>query len=932
MRSRWAAAFLLKRLRGEVAIALLIVALVGATSFVFAAAPRLLDRVADDGLRHELRITSPVQRNVQLSTVSTLPASDGSLEAIRGLGDDFEHEMGDVLRAVIAERLLAFTTVRFAVPDPPIYQTFISLRHQSGLDDEVQLADGRWPASTGDTLAPPSFGLDPSPDPEQSEPPVFEIAVSEATAAEIGVAVGDVLQAVADDADPLIRRTFLRAPEARFEVVGIFSVRQPDSERWYDDRALQVVNVGGTLDNPIAFATAMVAPEALDGLVESGMPIRYQWRYLVDPDRLDAGQVDELITALQRLETVFSSTGTDASVAGGIGLRTGLLDVIGRYQSQRAASEAVLAVAAMGPFALAAGAVGMIGILLVSRRRPSLELARGRGASGWLLVGAQVWEGLLIAVPPAMVGWAFATLFLPGRPNDASALLGVSVGVAATLALVLATWPAVRRGYGASGRDEPPPLAASPRRLVLEGTAVLLAASGAFLLRERGLAIEDVTVRVDPFLAAVPVLATVAVGIVLLRIYPLPIRVGGWLAARRRDLVPVLGLRNVGRHAGAVSLPLLVLMLTAAFSAFTSVVMATVDRGQADASWHQVGADYRIDTTTGEGSARIDPSAVVGIEGWALALVDPAAPIEITDNQRTSIYLQAPNLAAYADLLAGSPLTADVPEPLLAATGADGTPERPLPAIVSRRLPGGSPPLNPGDVFQLTVRGQPMSMQVAAVRSEFPGVPQGLAFVVASLDHLQAAYRNPPLLPTTVFARGPAEIEGALATTFREQSSSVRVVSRHARYRAMLEAPLVAAIGSGFRLTMLVSAAYTAIAVVAALTLSADRRRRELALLRTLGMSGRQSLGLTVVEHGPSILLAVLPGLALGIGIAFLLGPGMGLAAFAGGQPTLELRVDWQAVGLVSAGLVAVVALAVGLGTLAARRARAADALRFGDD
>ena len=148
----------------------------------------------------------------------------------------------------------------------------------------------------------------------------------------------------------------------------------------------------------------------------------------------------------------------------------------------------------------------------------------------------------------------------------------------------------------------------------------------------------------------------------------------------------------------------------------------------------------------------------------------------------------------------------------------------------------------------------------------------------------------------------------------------------------MLEAPLVAAIGSGFRLTMLVSAAYTAIAVVAALTLSAARRRREVALLRTLGISGRQSLGLTLVEHAPSVVLAVLPGLALGIAIAYLLGPGMGLAAFAGGQATLNLRIDWPAVGLVSAALVAVVALAIGLGTVAARRARAADALRFGDD
>lgn len=934
MRSLWAAAFLLRRLRVEAGIALLIVALVAATSFVFAAAPRLLDRVADDGLRHELRIAGPVQRNLQLSTVSILAGEPGSFDAIRSLGEGFEAEMAGVLRAAIGERPLAFTTYRFAVADPPIYTTFITLRYQSGLEEAVEITDGRLPASTGDALSPPSFALDPSPDPEPGEVPVFEIAVSEETAAEVGVAVGDVLRVAADGADPLIRRTFQRAPEAHFEVVGIYAVRQPDSERWYGDRALQVVNLGGTLDSPIAFATALVAPEALDGLVEAGLPIRYQWRYLIEPDRLDAGQVDALVVALQRLETVFQSSGSDASLANSIALRTGLLDAIGRYQRQRAAAEAVLSVAAIGPFALAAGAVGMIGILLVSRRRPNLDLARGRGASGWLLIGAQVWEGLLIAAPPAMAGWAVATLVVPGRPSALSSLLGISVGLSAALALVLATWPAVRRQYGAMGRDEAPPLRASPRRLVLEATAVLLAVSGALLLRERGLAIEDETVRFDPFLAAVPVLATVAVGIVLLRVYPLPIRAGGWLAARRRDLVPVLGLRSVGRHAGAVSLPLLVLMLTAAFSAFTSVVMATVDRGQEDASWQQVGADYRIDTISSAGlSSQVDPAAIEGIEGWAYALVDPSAPFAIQDTQRTSIYLLAPDLAAYREVIAGGPLRAEIPEPMRAPpAGADGTPERPVPAIISRRLPGGSQALNPGDVFLVTVRGQPMSMRVAAVRTEFPGVPAGLAFVVASLDQLQAAYRNPPLLPSSAFVRGGADIEGTLAATFREQSTSIRLTSRHARYRAMLDAPLVAAIGSGFRLTMLVSAAYTAIAVVAALTLSAARRRREVALLRTLGMSGRQSLGLTLVEHAPSILLAVLPGLALGIGIAYLLGPGMGLSAFAGGQATLELRIDWPVVGLVSAGLVVVVALAIGLGTLAARRARAADALRFGDD
>ncbi len=310
-------------------------------------------------------------------------------------------------------------------------------------------------------------------------------------------------------------------------------------------------------------------------------------------------------------------------------LRTGLLDIVERYHDQRAATTAVLSVAAIGPFALAVGAIGMIGILLVSRRRPSLELTRGRGATGWLLLGTQLWEGLLLAAPPALIGWGLATLILPGRPSLASAVLALLVCLAAAFALVIATWPAARRPYGASDRDEAPPLRASPRRLVLEGTAVFLAVAGALLLRQRGLAIDDEEVRFDPFLAAVPVLAAVAVGIVLLRVYPFPIRAGGWLAAKRRDLVPVLGLRNVGRHSAAVALPLLVLMLTAAFTAFASVVSVTVDRGQQDSSWQEVGADYRIDTISGAGlSSQIDPDAIDGVEAWADALVDVAAPFE----------------------------------------------------------------------------------------------------------------------------------------------------------------------------------------------------------------------------------------------------------------------------------------------------------------
>ena len=63
--------------------------------------------------------------------------------------------------------------MRFAIADPPSYTTFVTLRYQSGLDDAIRMTDGRLPASTGDSLAQASFGLDPA---EEPPPPVLPAA------------------------------------------------------------------------------------------------------------------------------------------------------------------------------------------------------------------------------------------------------------------------------------------------------------------------------------------------------------------------------------------------------------------------------------------------------------------------------------------------------------------------------------------------------------------------------------------------------------------------------------------------------------------------------------------------------------------------------------------------------------------------------------
>ena len=142
----------------------------------------------------------------------------------------------------------------------------------------------------------------------------------------------------------------------------------------------------------------------------------------------------------------------------------------------------------------------------------------------------------------------------------------------------------------------------------------------------------------------------------------------------------------------------------------------------------------------------------------------------------------------------------------------------------------------------------------------------------------------------------------------------------------------MAAIARGFGAALVVAALYTALTIIGSLTLSAARRTQDLAFLRTLGVTGRQALWLTVVEHAPPVVIALVPGIALGLGVALLLEPGLGLGVFVGTDADVTLVVDWGTMALISAALLGVVVLAITAGTWLSRRARLVDALRIGDD
>jgi putative ABC transport system permease protein len=761
--------------------------------------------------------------------------------------------------------------------------------------------------------------------------------VSDATAEAIGVEIGDRFAAIVDPTDPLLRNLFARPSLAiEIEVVGRFSVRDPVAAYWYDDRTLGEIALGGTDDAPIAFATAVFAPDAYVDLLTLGLPLQYRWRYFVDVDRLDAGSLDLLADDLRRVEAANSTTG--ALRAGSTQFRSGLLDILERYLDTRSTSEAALSVAALGPLAVAAGAVGLIGVLIVRRRRAGLALARGRGASAGQLLATQLWEGLLVTVPASVVGLLVATAVVTSRPSELSSTGAVLVALGATGLLLGATWPLARRARRDLERDDPPVFRLAPRRLVFESLIIGLSLAAAWLLRERGVATggqAGASGGFDPFLAASPLLIGLSVGLLTIRLYPIPVRALGWLSARRRDLVPVLGLRNLGRHPTTGYLPVLILMLTVAIGTFSSVIAVSIERSQTEVSWREIGADYRIESSARGGlDASLAPRAVPGVESVAAALFEPDAPLSTGPGRRYSVLLAAVETQAYNRVLAGSPVDTNVAAFLGAPpAGPDaGTSAAPIPVVLSTRQPAGSGQVPIGSIVEITVRGRQMIFQVSGRRDTFPGIAPLEPFGIVPFESVAAGWSGTPIQPSVFLVRATSASDAPIRATLPAERGGPVLVSRYERYAQMHDAPLVAAVTSGFVLALGVALAYAALAVVAVVVLHAQRRSREVAFLRTLGMTDRQLAGLTVVEQGLPVILALAVGVALGLGLAWLLEPGIELDAFSSPGALVTLQVDWPSVAVIAVSIVGVVVLAVALSSWFARRLDLGHALRIGEE
>ena len=788
------------------------------------------------------------------------------------------------------------------IGEPRQVLQFLNLAWIAGADRRVRYVEGSPPGPAQATRKVPGHA-------ELGEVPFFEIALSRAGAEELRLKVGSLL--LLGDTEPRLAR-----------VTGLFEpVRAADPFWRHHQEALRVVIRRGNAEEDERHLTGLIDAGAVPRLRGYNGDLHYLWTLPVDPGAITARDAAAVAEAIGHYRYVLGEQTVSPEGGARFELRTLLDTALTRYLDRQRTAVALMWLVLGGLVAVACGVVALGVRLLGDRMRPSLTLARARGASLAQIAAIAGGAAALVCVPAALAGYGLAFL-VPG-PAVPVVHLGPALIALAAVALAAASAAITHRVPLRERREDVAARRPSPRRLVAELLVVVLAVVGAYLLRTRGLAsaagaaasgpggTAGAAAGTDPFLVLVPAALALAAALVTVRLYPYPLRLLARIAARRRPAVPFLGLTMAARGGAVTTLPVLVLLPALAVSVYGVAVAGELDAAQTVAAWRATGAAARIEQQRqgppGPVVARL--REVPGVRDVLPALKGTA---QLDAIGRTATVI-AVDLDAYRRLLAGSPLTAPAPPADTAAPA--------LPALVSPDL----------TVFTRFDAGWYRRVQVVpagVIDGGLPGLaPEQGSLIVVPYGALNRAGLAD--MANVLLVDGddpdPARLREAAG------GEGVSVVTVRGEFDRLAGAPLTAAIRAVLQVVIAALACYAALAVVIALAAGADRRATTLSYLRALGLSEGQARNVTVLEVAPVVACTAVAGLLLGLALPALLGPGIDISVYAGAPGVRGLPPGIGTPVLLAAGLTAVAVLGGFAHAAAGRRRSLGSVLRVGD-
>ncbi len=637
---------------------------------LLAAGPIYSTAVSLAGLRQTLADAPVDAANVQVSE-RVDPAHAGGLDA--AISTELERAAGpsggEIVRLGISDT--------FALPGQgDEVRDLALLGFEDGIEDHASLVAGSWPVQPA-----------PSDAAAGNSAPV-QVAVADAVAEELGIAVGDRLL--------LVSRL-----DASFEVpiaiVGVYRVDDPqDAFWWADPQAVQGITqsaryrtFGPFITSQVSFLTRAVVHST-----------QLSWRLLPDYRQLTIDDTGPLRTRVEELPSRL----TQVSSGGQPIVDTVLPATLAGADRALLVSRTSVLLLMIQLAALGGYSILLTAGLLTDHRRVETALLRSRGAGPGQVGALAAVEGLFLAVPAAVLGpWlAVAVLDLFDRAGPLAATgidielrvttdAYVAAAVGGAACVVLLALPAVfsARAFSAEqravSRQETRPLV---QRLGLDVALLTAAAIGLWQLRLYGAPFTRTvqgTLGPDPLLVAAPALGLLAGAAVALRLLPRLAQGAERVLTRGRGLVGAMGTRQLARRPLRYTRSALLLMLAMSMGVFAVSYATTWTDSQRDQAAYQVGADVRV--VPGRSSQAIPgwglAGAYAGIDGVVGAMPVERSDVRLTASLRgTILALDAATAAGTVEFRpdqAALPL-ATLLEPLAGA--------RPDPALV--QLPAGT--------------------------------------------------------------------------------------------------------------------------------------------------------------------------------------------------------------------------------------------------
>lgn len=910
-------------------VALAVVVLLAAA--VLSAWPRAVAQMHADQAAAETASTSVVQRDV-VSVVPGVPgaAAQGDPDATAAAWSSYLHGL-DAVRAARPEPLRSalgegdFATSLHAVdmeavPGNDVRFPSVVLRAAPGVGDHVEVVAGRWPAAS-EVVLPDARAGDAAGSRPQGE---VEVALSQEAADVLGWELGSVHLPV-PSALPALR------------LVGTYAPTDADDPYWAHNPTATGPQVVDDLNTGVsALATAYVDPSMLGAAAAAGSPTTRVW-FPLDAAALTDADVAPLLAQLRALTATQTDVGYSTPVPGGSEVVSGsgegvarlspsteITGVLEQVLAQRAGADAILAVVAAGPLGVTVAVLALGARLVVARRRAALALVRARGGSGLQLRGVMALEGLVVGVPAAAAGLGVAHLVVPGPPTTTSVLLTLGAALAPAVLLAAATSP---RGL----REERTDLGVRSRgraRWVVEVLVVVAAAASVALLLQRGVVAgsasgasgaSDAAAGVDPLLAAAPLLLALAACVVVLRLYPWPVRALSRVLARGRGLVGFLGSARAVRDTAGGLVPALALVVGVAVAGFSTVMYSTVQAGVQQQAWDAVGADVRLSgpIVDADGVARL-----AGLDG--VAAVSAVADLgDLSLKQGVAgekVGVVAVDAETFAQVQADVPGAPSLP----AGLGADG--DR-LPVLVSPATG-----VAPGTDGVRLLGTQGADVDVVGTVDDVPGLRTRAAFVLVDADRAAELLGSAGRARVALLALDDGADPAAVVAQVREAYPNGVVETPGGVAAERLGTPVSAGLDTAFWVAAVLAGLLCAAAVVMTQMVAAPARARLLAVLRTLGLRPRQAQGLVAWELGPWALVSLLVGAALGVAVPALVLATVDLTPFTGGDAQPPLSVDPLLLAAVAGGFLLVVAAAVAVSAALSRRGDVAAELRTGEE